>query len=52
MKLKKELHFLSRNSPIHFIFDNLRLKLFNELTEKYIFFFKDLYINSKMFFLF
>ena len=46
-EIENELHFLF--SCTHY--DNLRIKLFNELTEKYIFF-KDLDINSKILFLF
>ena len=46
-EIENELHFLF--SCTHY--DNLRLKLFNELTEKYIFF-QDLDINSKILFLF
>ena len=45
-----------QTNELHFLFscrryDNLGLKLFNELTEKYSFF-KDLDINSKILFLF
>ena len=47
-EVENELHFLFSCKR----YDNLRSKLFNEITEKYTTLFKDLDTNSKIMFLF